>query len=189
MNFTSGTTYLCPGIYYINGEDNSSDGAFEASSGATVKMWKSGNPGSCPLSGSIDGVTIIATSKTGTKGGSLDIASGATVNLSAPTTAPATGIPSGILFYQDPAHADTHANGNGKQADSSITANGTTTLAGALYTPATNVSFQGNSSSSCFIMIALTLTFSGDSTLSGNSSACSAAGVSGPTVVNIALTE
>ena len=105
------------------------------------------------------------------------------------TTAPATGIPSGILFYQDPTHADTHANGNGKQADSSITANGTTTLAGALYAPATNVSFQGNSSSSCFIMIALTLTFSGDSTLSGNSSACSAAGVSGPTVVNIALTE
>jgi hypothetical protein len=189
MNFTSGSTYLCPGIYYINGEDNSSDGAFEASSGATVNMWKSGNPGSCPSSGSIDGVTIIATSKTGTKGGGLDIASGATVNLSAPTIAPATGIPSGILFYQDPAHADTHANGNGKQADSSITANGTTTLAGALYTPATNVSFQGNSSSSCFIMIALTLTFSGDSTLSGNSSACSAAGVSGPTVVNIALTE
>jgi putative Flp pilus-assembly TadE/G-like protein len=189
MNFTSGTTYLCPGVYYIDGEDNSSDGAFEVSSGATLNMWKSGNPGSCPSSGSIDGVTIIATSKTGTKGGGLDISSGATVNLSAPTTSPTTGIPSGILFYQDPAHADTHVNGNGKEADSTITASGSTTLAGALYTPTTNVSFQGNSSSSCFIMIALTLTFTGDSTLSGNSSACSSAGVSGPTVVNIALTE
>ena len=184
MDFTnSNTTYLCPGVYYLDGDANSNGAAFEVHSGATVNLWQSGNPGSCPSSGSIDGVTIIATSRTGNSGGGFDIDSGAVVNLSAPTSSPATGIPSGILFYQDPSHYDNKGN-------STITASSASDITkGTLYTPKTNVTFQGNANSTCFIMIALTLTFSGNSTVSGNSSACSTAGVTGPTVVNIALTE
>lgn len=187
MIFTSGVTTLCPGVYVLDGEDNSSDAAFQVSSGATVQMGTAGS-GGCPT-GTINGVTLLATSKTGTKGGGFDISSGATVTLSAPTTSPQTGIPSGLLFAQDPTHADTHANGNGKEADSTITANSNTALKGALYTPATNFTFQGNSNSTCFLTIALTVTFSGDSNMSGSKAACKAAGVTGPAVTTIALTQ
>ena len=147
-------------------------------------MWKSGNPGSCPSSGSIDGVTLIATSRTGNNGGGFDIDSGAVAKLSAPTTSPVTGIPSGILFYQDPAHYD-HTKG-----DSTITANSATDITqGTIYTPKTGITFQGNANSSCFLMIGLTLTFNGNSTLSGNETACKSAGVTGPTMLSIALAE
>jgi Putative Flp pilus-assembly TadE/G-like len=190
MNFTSGTTYLCPGVYYIDGEDNSSDGAFEVSGNTTtVQMWQSGNPGSCPNSGGINGVTIIASSKANGKAGGFDVTAGGTLKLSAPTSSPATGIPPGILFYQDAANADTKPNGNGKEADSTIVAGASSILTGTLYAPKTNVTFQGNSNSTCFIIIALTLTFNGGATLTGNQTACTAAGVTAPSVVTFALLE
>jgi Flp pilus assembly protein TadG len=149
----------------------------------------------CPSNG-ISGVTIIAGSQTGTKGGGLQIKSG-TVTLSAPTARIPSGctlgstpcIPSGILFYQDPADADTSKAGSGLTGDSTITANGTTSLLGAMYAPATNVTFTGNANSTCFIVISLTMSYQGDSTMSGNQAACQAVGVTGPTVMNISLTE
>jgi hypothetical protein len=42
--------------------------------------------------------------------------------------------------------------------------------------------------STCFLVIALTVTFTGNSTMAGNQTACQAIGVTGPTVTNIALT-
>jgi hypothetical protein len=38
-------------------------------------------------------------------------------------------------------------------------------------------------------VISLTMTYIGNSTMSGNQAACQAVGVTGPTVMNISLTE
>src|SRR5262249_18741775 len=143
---------------------------------------------SCPANG-INGVTIIATSQSGTKGGGFQLKSG-TVTLSAPTSSPVSGIPSGILFYQDPSHADTSKSGNGLTGDSTITANSATPLQGAVYTPATNVTFTGdNGTNTCFLVISLTITFTGNSTMAGSKNSCTPVGVTGPSVLSIALTE
>jgi len=196
MQFTKGTTTLCPGVYYLDGEDG--HGYAFLVQGGTVQLGTAGsttNGVTCPSNG-ISGVTIIAGSQIGTKGGGLQIKSG-TVTLSAPTARIPSGctlgstpcIPSGILFYQDPADADTSKAGSGLTGDSTITANGTTSLLGAMYAPATNVTFTGNANSTCFIVISLTMSYQGDSTMSGNQAACQAVGVTGPTVMNISLTE
>ena len=185
MEFKSGTTTLCPGVYYLDGEDNKGD-AFLAD-GGTVTMGTAGS-GGCPANG-INGVTIIASSQSGTKGGGFQMQSG-TVNLSAPTTSPVSGIPSGLLFYQDPLHADTSKSGGGLTGDSLVTANAGSYLQGTMYTPVTNVKFTGNSNTSpCFLVISLTMTYIGNSTMNGTQAACSAVGVTGPTTLNIALTE
>jgi Flp pilus assembly protein TadG len=192
MSFTGGTATLCPGVYYLDGEDGKGN-AFLVQ-GGTLQMGTAGS-GGCP-SGS-DGVTIIASSKNGTKGGGFQIKSG-TVTLSAPTAAYPSGctvgssnpcIPSGLLFYQDASYADTSKSGSGLSGDSTLTANAGTSLQGAMYTPATNVTFTGNAGSTCFLVIALTVTFTGNSTMAGNETNCKAIGVAGPTVLNIALSE
>jgi Flp pilus assembly protein TadG len=194
LSFTSGTTTLCPGVYYLDGEDNQGE-AFLVKGNATVKMGTAGS-GGCPANG-MSGVTLIASSQSGTKGGGFQI-QGGTVTLSAPTAKYPSGctlgstpcMPSGILFYQDPAHADTSKSGSGYTGDSLVTASSSNTIVtGAMYTPATNVKFTGNANSTCFIVISLTMTYIGNSTMSGNSSACTAVGVSAPTVLNIALTQ
>jgi hypothetical protein len=46
-----------------------------------------------------------------------------------------------------------------------------------MYTPATNVKFNGNAGSTCFIVISLTMTYTGDSTMAGNQANCQAVGV------------
>jgi hypothetical protein len=197
MSFTSGTTTLCPGIYYLDGEDGHGD-AFLVKNGGTVQMGTAGsttNGVTCPSNG-ISGVTIIAGSQSGTKGGGFQF-QGGTVNLSAPTARIPSGctlgstpcIPSGVLFYQDPADADTSKAGGGLTGDSTVTAGTGTFLQGAMYTPATNVTFSGNAGSTCFLAISLTMTYTGNSTMSGNEANCQAIGVTGPTVMNIALTE
>lgn len=198
MEFTSNTTTLCPGIYYLDGEDGNGR-AFYVHAGGIVNMSTAGattNGVTCPSNG-MNGVMMIALSLSGSKGGGFQIDSGATVNLSAPTSkTPSTCtlgsapcIPSGILFYQDPSSADTSTHGGGLTSDSSITASGTTSLQGAMYTPVTNIKFSGNANSTCFIVISLTMTYTGDSTMAGNQANCQAVGVTGPTVMNIALTE
>jgi hypothetical protein len=198
MSFTNGTTTtLCPGVFYLDGEDQHGY-AFQVQ-GGTVQLGTAGattNGVTCPANG-MNGVTIIAFSLNGTKGGSFQIVAGATVILSAPTSKNPSGctlgstpcIPSGILIYQDPADADTSKSGGGLTGDSSITANGTTSLTGVMYTPATNVTFSGNANSTCFLVISLRMTYTGDSTMSGNEAACKAVGVTGPTVMNVSLME
>jgi hypothetical protein len=200
VNLTSGYTTLCPGIYVIDGEDNSSDGAFEVAGNATfVQMGKAGtqytdNTGkkiTCPSTTMangkpIDGVTIIATSKSGNKAGGFDFTSQATAALSAPTSNPATGIPSGILFAQNPAKADTKPNNNGKEADSAIQSGTNISFTGTMYTPATSVTLQANVNSSCFIIIALTVNINGGAQLAADPTHCVAAGVQPPPEVLIA---
>jgi hypothetical protein len=190
MAFSSGTTKLCPGVYYLDGEDNHGYAFYVH--GGTVQMGTTADG----CASGIGGVTIIIGSQPAGSGGGIQIQSG-TVNLSAPTARNPSGctfgstfcIPSGILFYQDPADADTHKQGGGLTGDSTITANTGTSLQGAMYTPATNVKFSGNANSACFILISLTMTYTGDSTMAGNQSNCQAVGVAGPTVMNISLTE
>jgi Flp pilus assembly protein TadG len=193
MDFAGGTTTLCPGVYYLNGEY--SGNAFYVH-GGTVNMGTAGS-GGCPANG-MSGVTIIASSQSGPKGGGFQI-QGGSVNLSAPTAAYPSGctvgtstpcMPSGLLFYQDPSYADTSSHGGGLTADSSITANSSNTiLTGAMYTPVTNVTFSGNANSTCFIVISLTMTYTGNSTMSGNETACKAVGVTAPELMKIALTQ
>ena len=196
MSFTSGTTTLCPGVYYLDGEDG--HGSAFAVKGGTVNLGTAGsitNGVTCPSNG-INGVIIIAGSLSGTKGGGFNFQNG-TVNLSAPTARIPSGCtlgstpcsPSGILFYQDPADADTSKAGGGLTGDSTVTAGTGTFLQGVMYTPATNVTFSGNAGSTCFLAISLTMAYTGNSTMSGNEADCQAIGVSGPTVMNIALTE
>jgi Flp pilus assembly protein TadG len=196
MEFTSGTTTLCPGVYYLDGEDGNGRAFYVH--GGTVNMSTAGSTTdgvTCP-SNSMNGVTIVAFSLSGTKAGGFNFQNG-TVNLSAPTARIPSGctlgstpcIPSGILFYQDPADADISKAGNGFTGDSTVTAGTGTFLQGAMYTPATNVSFSGNAGSTCFLVISLTVTYTGDSTMSGNQASCQAVGVTGPIVMNIALTE
>ena len=196
MQFTTGTTTLCPGVYYLDGEDG--HGSAFAVKGGTVKLGTAGattNGTTCPSNGT-NGVTIIASSLNGTKGGGFNFQNG-TVNLSAPTARVPSGctlgstscIPSGILFYQDPTYADTSKQGSGLTGDSTLTAGTGTSMQGVMYTPVTNVTFIGNAGSTCFLVISLTMTYTGDSTMSGNETACQAVGVTGPTVMNISLTE
>ena len=193
MSFISGTTTLCPGVYYLDGEDG--HGSAFAVKGGTVNMGTDG-AGACVPATGMNGVTIIALSLSGNKGGGFNFQSG-TVNLSAPTTRISSTctlgtspcIPSGILFYQDPTDADTSKQGSGLTADSTITAGTGTLMQGAMYTPVTNVTFTGNAGSTCFIVISLTMTYTGNSTMSGNEASCQAVGVTGPTVMNISLTE
>jgi hypothetical protein len=190
MYFSSGTTKLCPGVYYLDGEDNHGN-AFWVH-GGTVQMGTTADG----CASGIGGVTIIVGSQPAGSGGGFNI-QGGTVNLSAPTAQNPSGctfgstfcIPAGILFYQDPADADLHTHGGGLTSDSTITANTGTLLQGAMYTPKTNVTFSGNAGSTCFLVIALTVTFTGNSTMAGNQTSCQAVGVTGPTVTNIALTE
>jgi Flp pilus assembly protein TadG len=197
MSFTNGTTTLCPGIYYLDGEDVHGD-AFLVKTGGTVNMGVAGattNGVTCPSNG-INGVTIIAGSQPAGKGGGFQF-QGGIVNLSAPTARVPSGctlgstpcIPSGILFYQDPADADTGKAGSGLTGDSTVTAGTGTFLQGAMYTPKTNVGFTGNAGSTCFIVISLTMTYTGDSTMEGNQANCQAVGVTGPTVMNVSLAE
>jgi hypothetical protein len=193
MDFSSGTTKLCPGVYYLDGEDNHGN-AFNVH-GGTVQMGTTADG----CASGIGGVTIIVGSQPAGSGGGFTIQSG-TVNLSAPTARNPSGctfgstfcIPSGILFYQDPADYDSHTHGGGGSglvSDDTITANTGTFLQGAMYTPKTNVTFTGNAGSTCFIVISLTMTYTGNSTMSGNQANCQAVGVTGPTVMNISLTE
>lgn len=201
MSFSSGTTTLCPGVYYLNGEYQGN--AFYVGSGAIVNMGTAGSNG-CPSNG-MNGVTLIASSTSGTNGGGFQIQGGG-VHLSAPSPSSTsllstTGawpsgcslgstpcLPFGLLFYQDKSHADTSKSGSGLTADSTITASSSNTvLTGAMYTPATNVKFSGDANSTCFDVISLTMTYTGNSTMTGNTSACKAAGVTAPELFSIAL--
>jgi hypothetical protein len=184
MSITGNAT-LAAGIYYI--DDKSGGNAFSVTGGTVT-----GN-----------GVTIISSAPSGTtKAGTFNIAAGATVTLSAPTTSNPSGctassppcIPSGILFYQDPAVADTSCVKNNIQTSTNcntLTANSSGALTGVIYTPKTVAMFQGNNSTSgCLVVIALAIIYSGDSTISASQSACSSAGVNTPpTIIRTVLAE
>jgi hypothetical protein len=170
---------LSAGVYYINGD----------SSGAALSVAGGGT-----LTGT--GVTIIATSSIATStsatGGGLSISSGATVQLSAPTTKLPTGctfgtapcIPPGLLFYQDRDHADLSNN-----ASTDITANSNSALTGAIYAPKQLIKFGGNANSNCSYLIGDTLQFSGTTNMSGSQSDCAGLGITAPELLQMVVSE
>ncbi len=103
------------------------------------------------------GVTIIMTN-----GGSMTFNGNATIDLSAPTS----GAMSGVLFFGD--RTDTGV-------DHTINGNAASSLEGALYFPEADVIVNGtgNSANGCTQVIASTVTFNGDASLSAN---CAASG-------------
>lgn len=131
---------LSPGVYYIVG------GGLTVNGGAT-------------LSGT--GVTLVFTSEPGYSYATTNIAGGATVNLTAPTT----GATAGIVIYGDP----TMTAGTAFKFDGGSTQY----FGGAVYIPKGAIDFAGGaaSASGCTQLIGDTLTFSGNSNLAINCSA------------------
>lgn len=188
ISLSGGSTVLCSGVYYLNGEDTSKGEALVISgSGTTVTM---GAPGTkygtvtCPGTPGVTpfGVTIIATataascSKSNCGGGFTIGGTGnntPTVTLAAPSSSPVAGIPAEILFYQDAATADT------KKSGSTLAGGSATSLNGVVYTPATQISLQGNASfGSCTELVAASYSISGTPSLSAPTCGIATASVS-----------
>jgi Flp pilus assembly protein TadG len=202
MNFSGGTTTLCSGIYYLNGDDNQGEAFVISGSGTVVNM---GTPGqtyagvTCPTTQNGNtipfGVTIIATcSGNGCSSGGAFVIGGTgsntpTVNLSAPTTANPGGcaqpagacIPKEVLFYQPAATADT------KKASSVIAGGAGVSLDGVVYTPATQITLQGNPTlGSCTELIAGDFVVGGTPTMNNPALSC---GINTESVTTLVLAE
>jgi len=183
MNFSSGTTYLCPGVYYLNGKDNSKGYALQISNTAIVAMGSSG-VNNCPVT-TINGVTIIATcSPTSNCAGGFHVggtgSDAPTVNLSAPTVAPTAGIPKEILFYQDGSKVGT------SKIDTNVGGGSAVQLNGVIYLPKSQLNLTGNASfGACTELIAGSFDLNGNITLA-SPSGC---GVTTASAAVIALME
>jgi Putative Flp pilus-assembly TadE/G-like len=114
-----------PGVYYITG-------------GVGLQFGGSGN-----ISG--DGVVFYVTNSA-----PVNMNSSGNVNLSAPTGSVVTGVPGGILIYQD----------RGDALNASI--NGALTLNGALYFPGAQLKLGGNLNSNYTIIVAQVIQFNGN---------------------------
>jgi Flp pilus assembly protein TadG len=138
----SGPTTLDPGIYIIN------NGSFTSSQ---------------PITGT--GVTIVLT---GTTNGVVTINSGATLNLSAPTT----GTTAGIVFWVDTMPS------SGALLDA-FNGGSNNKITGAVYSPYHQVNYTGSSVSGtgCTQLIAKYINFSGSATFNHS---CSGAGTLDP---------
>ena len=144
-----GTATLAPGTYYVDGS------TFSLGSQASVVG---------------DGVTIVLTSSTAATSPSsiatLDINAGATVQLTASTAGPYAG----LLFYQDRRALDSGAN--------MINGNATSKLQGAFYFPSQELDFSGTSgmTTDCLQLVALRLSFLGNTSVSNQCPGGSGAG-------------
>jgi Flp pilus assembly protein TadG len=161
MNFSAGTTTtLCPGVYYLDGEDNQGEAFVISGNGTVVKM---GTVTDGCAAGSA-GVTIIATCSSGNNcGGGFNVggtgSNTPTVTLSAPSTAvnaPPLKIPAEILFYQDAAKADTN------KGTTTLAGGSAVSLNGVVYTPAGQIGLNGSPSfNGCTELIAGSFIISG----------------------------
>jgi Putative Flp pilus-assembly TadE/G-like len=192
MNFSSGTTTLCPGVYYLDGEDNQGEALVISGNGTIVNMGIQGVNG-CPTNG-MNGVTIIATCSSPSnckKGGGFIIggtgSNTPTVTLSAPTNAVPSGctqpstacIPPNVLFYQDPVHA------NINKGTSTLAGGQSVSLIGVVYTPATQIGLDGNPKfNSCTELIAASFNIAGTPTM--NAPTC---GINTASVTTLVLLE
>src|SRR5271165_144296 len=161
------TETISPGVYC---------GGIEVAGGATLNL----EPGTYILDQgnfAVDdgsavngaGVTIILTSRNGSDYGRIDIRSGSTIAISAPSVGAAAGTP-GVAFWVDkhaPAAADVFDGG------------GTQQINGAIYLPSRQVMYSGGtpSGASCSQLVARTVTFTGNAYFQHD---CSGAGVSDP---------
>jgi hypothetical protein len=148
----------------------------EVAGGATLNL----DPGTYILdrgdvtvrgNGTVNGtaVTLILTSRTGSNYGAIDIRTGSTIEIAAPTLGASAGIP-GIAIWVDgdePAAGDTFEGGN------------TQNINGAIYLPGRQVKYSGGSPSAtrCSQLIARTVTFTGNSYFRHD---CHGAGLSEP---------
>lgn len=144
-----GTVQLQSGTYYIDG------GSFSVGSTAVITG---------------DNVTIVLTSSTAATNPSsiatLDVNGGATIQL----TAQASGTYKGILFYQDRRALDSGSN--------TLNGNASSRLQGAFYFPSQELDFSGTSgmTTDCIQLVALRLTFLGNTNVSNNCPASGGAG-------------
>ena len=144
INLSGGSSLtLNPGIYIING-------------GGTNALSLSGQS----TLNATGGVTLVLTGS-GTDYAGVSFSGGSTVNLTAPSSGPTAG----LAFFQD---RNAPATGS-----DSLTGGSTQNITGAIYFPNQSVNFTGNSgtsSASCTQLIALKLTFTGNSGFSTNCS-------------------
>lgn len=175
IGLVSGTYNLSPGVYYIVGEDPGTHGHKGVNTqGMALYM------GSKATISSTGAVTFIVLGTASNQAGAVDINCSfpfttGSLSLTAPTTSftPNLGgsIPAGLLYYQDPAQADTtivnlsgrapcQAKGQGHGPPNTIIFNARTTLSDAsvIYTPATEFDFSGTRTI-CTLLVADTITF------------------------------
>lgn len=146
LSLTGGSTLnLAPGTYVID------RGSLSLAGGTTLNAPSD--------------VTIVLTSSTGSGYGSVSVAGGASLDVSAPTT----GSTAGLAFFQD-RHA-TAGNSN------NFTGGTGENIEGAIYFPDGTVEYSGGAATggaSCTQLIGLTLSFVGTSNFNSN---CSGTGV------------
>jgi hypothetical protein len=125
------------------------------------------------------GVTIILTGSSSANIGTIDIKGNVTVHLTAPATSDYNSAFNGVLFYTDSnAPAGNRAN---------LTGDSSSTYAGAMYFPSSDVTFIGNSGAnvpSCSELVGETLSFTGNSGF--NISGCSSQNVAHTRTVRLA---
>lgn len=135
-----GTVNFAPGIYYIDG---SSGGSLDIGAQAVITA-----PGV---------VFILTTTSTDySTVATVNMNGGATMNVTAPTTGPYTG----IMIYQDRRAA--------LGPNNYISGNSSSLFEGAVYMPSQAVQFTGNSSMNthCLQLVARQVTFTGNNTIS-----------------------
>ena len=176
LSIQNQTVNLSPGTYWVT------DGDLALQANGVLECTACN-----PTTGA--GITIIFTIVTGTTVGTFT--GGANSAVGNPPTAPNFNAPNsgtfkGLLFVQDsnglPA-GTTWSAGTFQGGPSAV-------LNGLVYVPKANLTFNGNPAAGgggCLILVADTVTLSGDSQL--NSTGCPAAGVSPPTVKTVALAE
>jgi Flp pilus assembly protein TadG len=118
------------------------------------------------------GVTIILVGSTPDDVGIINLTSGSTVTLSAPTTGPYAG----ILFYVDQS-AESYIGGN--LLNNHVIGGANTTLTGAIYSASREVTFTGGSStgSTCLQLVAKKVTFIGNAVINNTVAGCNAIGL------------
>jgi Flp pilus assembly protein TadG len=140
LNVASGATLnMNPGVYYING------GVLNLQSGSTTNA---------------NGVTIILTGNLVVNYATANIAPGATLNLTAPTT----GLTAGLALWSDPASPIVLS----QPLTSILNGGSAMTINGALYFPTQMVDFSNGSANSaaCTQLVAYEVTFEGGSRFS-----------------------
>jgi Flp pilus assembly protein TadG len=147
----NGTVTLSPGLYVIEGD-------FKTNANGSIQG---------------DDVTIILK-----EGGQINNINGSsTVNLTAPDTSASAGDWEGILFFQDPLTTSSCTGNN----CNTLNGNSSTSFEGVVYFPDQEINVNGGNSASspCLQLVALRVSFSGNSDMSVDNSECSDLGVSG----------
>ena len=147
ISITNGwSVNLSPGLYILEG------GGLNISGSGTTSSLSTGGDGS-------GGVTFFLTGNKTYAYAPVNIGSGVTVNIGAPTS----GTYAGILFFQD-----SSASGATSTSVNSFNGGSTCTLNGALYFPTTTVDYANGNSSEYTLVVAYDFNVSGNSYIQTN---------------------